>query len=679
MIFIQNLVSAIIRNKIYSALVLLGFVFATYFNSIHNEFLIDDTLITDNYQIRNVQNFYLQFIPDINKNLNLDDRSRAVYYRPLAHLTPAVAYQLFHLNKESLRIFNMVLLWLCALIIFYFWFYLSKNKVVSFLTAIIFIIHPINGLLVNYLTANVYTVQIILMILTMLCFANKDEKSNTWLWHICGVILFIFTCLCHETSYFLPFYIIGFLIIVRRKSFGSAFKITLGLWIVLSIFILFRFFYADLKISVLDKVANQGIGFLSYVAVLSKVWFWYLSKLCNPQGIVLIWNTRAVTNYLELRSLLFIIFIFAVVLICFGFYKRKNFIAAWAGFIFLFSICVILLPAFYNPIDGVMIEPHWIIFNSLGFFFLLALFLCGLFEKSNKYVVSGLILTIIFSLMWAAHINNYFWGDPLRYLDYWSQNIDKNIASIDFYKALVYQDKNDIENAEKFYFASLHGSRVDWQVYNNLGLINIKRNEFDKAGEFFEKANAVNPQSSIINTNIGYLYFKKNDLIKAEKYCLEAIHFNPFWIQPKILLAQVYYNEKNFFEAASLYEVVIDVDPSQDKVKINLLDCYLRVDGYSQKAKSFMLQLSKLRSADVLTSVGSLLAKSGYVVDALDFYHKAITVDPKFFRVYMELGKLLGNMNRFDDAIKVWREGEKFTNNLQEFELLIKQAKELKR
>jgi Flp pilus assembly protein TadD len=98
--------------------------------------------------------------------------------------------------------------------------------------------------------------------------------------------------------------------------------------------------------------------------------------------------------------------------------------------------------------------------------------------------------------------------------------------------ALADSDPSKLNQAELLYAATLTNEPArqkaiytsftkiyadDWRGFNNLGMILINEGEIDQAGVNFEKADKLDPKNPIIQNNLGCVELKKNNLSKAEE------------------------------------------------------------------------------------------------------------------------------------------------------------------
>ena len=118
-----------------------------------------------------------------------------------------------------------------------------------------------------------------------------------------------------------------------------------------------------------------------YFASYAKLAFWYLGQLVLPDGIVVIWATPVLREGVFWWLLLSGLCAGALVLCmvrCRG--KRPLFPAfglLWlvVGLLPLAAACLV------EPTRGLVVEPYWLVFASLGFYIFLAQMLEAIYKQ----------------------------------------------------------------------------------------------------------------------------------------------------------------------------------------------------------------------------------------------------------------------------------------------------------
>ena len=157
--------------------------------------------------------------------------------------------------------------------------------------------------------------------------------------------------------------------------------------------------------------------FIQFLATYAKLVFWYLFKLFTLIGIPLKWATPIVHE-----KTFFWILSFSALLgwIIWSLYYYRNQKIVLVSLIWLFlGFLPVTLACFFEPSAGLVIEPHWLIFSSIGFFLLLSLCLQHLQSKLPRQLWITIILFLVFGWGLTSRHYNWLWADEIRYCKFW--------------------------------------------------------------------------------------------------------------------------------------------------------------------------------------------------------------------------------------------------------------------
>lgn len=99
---------------------------------------------------------------------------------------------------------------------------------------------------------------------------------------------------------------------------------------------------------------------------------------------------------------------------------------------------------------------------------------------------------------------------------------------------------------------------TDKGIYNNLGFIAIRKQEYDAAIGYFESAIGCDPKSADSLNNLGIVYFHKKIYDKAEYFYNKAIKMNPYFLTAVNNLGDLYSRTSRFDAAIEFYARVVD-------------------------------------------------------------------------------------------------------------------------
>jgi len=670
-----------IISKEYSPYLIFLFLFAvcllTYSNSLQNSFMMDDYgLILENTQFRNVKFLIFQFVPDLHKYLNIEDAPQAVYYRPFAHVLPMVSYLLFKDQVFYHHLINLMLFIFCCFLVYRMVEALLNDTQLAFLTALLYAVHPINGLMVNYVTANVFAFQLLLMMSGVISFLVACQGQKRLRLHFASIFCYLLAVLCHETALVFPLYLISVLIFLKGyKLTESIVKCRFHLLAGVAI-LLFRFQAASLKVSLLDKITGSEIHLVEYVASFTKVSFWYLSRLIFPFNIVIKWGTPVVRENFILWLTLFLILggviIFSIA--CRNKFPKAALALSWLAI----GLIPVSVGSAFQIHYGFIIEPHWLFFPSIGIFWLLASGLNNLGKMFPRQLAFIFIGTICVFLIIQSRTHNRVWGNEKAYTIYWHREAPVLKGPV-FYLASVYMKEGDFKTARKYFHEALEGTKTDWQIYNNLGLMAFQEGKEEEAIENYNKALVFFPQSGVLHNNLGIAYKIKDELILAEETFHQSIKLNPFLLEPRLNLIEIYKIREKFNKIEELCKANLAIDAHDSRSLQALIEAYF-ISGKPEKAlkeiDNILARVSRY-DAPFLTNLGSIAAVGNQHKIAKMLLVQAVKRDKNYSEAYLELGKLYGNFEHFDQAIKVWQEGLRVDPTDERFNVLMRKAEEL--
>ncbi len=657
------------------ALFLAAICYAAFFNALNNAFMVDDhNVFLWDSRGHNPENLPDQFIPDYRVLRGMKDMAVSQYFRPWAHIIPLVSYAFFQNDPFGYHVFNLVLFYLACLSIYAFIHCLFKDRMVAGLTALFFAVHPVNGLMVNYITASVFSFQIIMTMLGLVAAVRYVDQPRKWGWMVLGLLGFLNGLFCHETGLAFPFYVLVYLWVLRRHPFVFSFYRSLPFWIAAGVYFLVRMKVASLKSSVLENVFFMDINPGTYLAALAKLLAWYFQGLLTFQNIVLIKAVAVTSSGMWLWIAGLIAALAAGLLLIKTFLdSRERFALVWlaVGFLPVIPAC------FFQYRSGLIFEPHWMVIGCIGYFLFLALMLVRIKTPGREFLMWVVVFLGVTGSLIAGWSYNRLWGNEVQYCLRWMKE-SPTLRPIPICLGHAYLKEHRLEEAKTYFIKALDGSFFDYELLNNLGGVAMQQEDWTAAKTYFQRALILNPQSSPVHSNLGVVYFNEGADEAAEKSYRQALFFNPYFIDGYKNLTDLYSGQERWAEAVKICEDALAVDPFHQDMMVALVNAYLKT-SQTDKIPSLVERLTKLSNdPNLLVNTAVRLAQAGQILPALMCFERSMKMNPDFKEAYLELGKLFGNLNRFDDAIAVWQEGLRRHPEEQLFKRLMDEAGDLK-
>ena len=626
--------------KAFFFLLLLGFL--AFSNGLSNPFLIDDHAFFEE-KLRNIKYLPLHFLPDKNRALQIEGQSADPFYRPLATVVPMLSYLAFKGNFSGHHLTNLVLFCVAGWGIYLFLLRLGASTTLAFLAGALYIVHPINGVSVNYITASIFPVQVILMLGSLYFLVSFPRKRESMVF---SCILYLFSTWCHETAMALPFYAFILCAVfgpthppgVCRSNFRevvrSAWRQTWPLFAVLGALIVFRMFFSSLGVSIINKISLYNMSFPEYLATWTMLLSWYLSRLFWPQNIVLIMAHQPLKEGLGIWLVLLVLLIVLAVYLVWTFRHNKIMLLGLLWFIAGFA--PFTLACFFQPIHGLMIEPHWFLFPVIGFFiFVAGAFTSVLDSRSAKrppkgvsgndkglFLARAALGVVIFTSVFFSRWHNWVWADEVRYCTFWLQQSPAFVA-VNGYLAKAYELRKQFEPARQHYYYMLDRGYKDYISYTNLALMDMQEGKWESAKANLLKVMEIDPHASVAVSDLGTVYFKEENYTKALEYFERAKTLNRFTILPYLNIAQAHLKLGDQNKAAQALQEVLNIVPGEEHAMVDLIQIYL-----ARKDKENVLKIARLMSAHsrnpyTLRNAAVLLKNYGFENEADKALQKA--------------------------------------------------------
>ena len=488
-------------------------------NGLNHPFMIDDHAFFDEAG-RDPKNLWINFIPDKSKVLNMEGSPTEVYYRPFALIIPKLMYWLLHGNAFGMHLFNL-LAFVCAVWLLARWLgRLSGDRWFGILAGVFVLVHPLNGIIVNFKTAGIFVGRVVCLIYA----ADFIIRGPRLVYQLYAVALFLAALFFHESAFILPPCVLCLSVLIQKKTWKEALRQGAPLWITAILYFLLRLQWASLSENIFNKFGGYHMSLSEALASWFSLQAWYLSKLIIPTGISIFILKPVVYGYAGVWIIGGMAFWCLTICLLWKLFKNNPWV--WIGVSWLFLGLMMMGVGSLFHGQELMIEPHWMVFSSIGFFIILAQSFIFLFSRFK--LAAGICFAVVLA-GWCttAWSYNALWNDELRYSQFWLKQ-SPTFTPINMYMARAYFAKGQLDLAATYYKRALTGQRPDYLMYSNLGSIALLQGRFEEARMYLEKALVIEPKAKNAMNVLGVVYVKQGDLIQAEKYFRLSVAANPF-------------------------------------------------------------------------------------------------------------------------------------------------------
>jgi hypothetical protein len=594
------------RNyKIYA--VFFVFCFACYFNTVSNEFGLDDANI-------------FAYIPKQGSNFTdifdvFGSRYEKNDYRPVSLFTfAAEQYFLGEINTTFSHTINILLFFfLCCLL------YsnlvklpISNIQTIAFVTVLIFISHPVHAGVVNSLKSRDNLLSMIFVFLALKSYLNYEEhKQKTALLKV--VLFFIIGLMCKLDAINLIFILPAISFIVYERKW----KRTILLFVVF--FFIYTLFFNQILnyfIPIEDLTSEQTVMYtenpLPYInsiwstTGLTVITIWkYLSFMLIPTGYYFYfgYNQIPVLPLYNLLVLFKLAVIISILLTALFMYKKEKLLSLS---IFLFFATLAYCANLIIPVQGIVADRYAFI-ASFWFCAALAILLIRIssspkitsfFGKKitrNKILVPVLLVILLLNISFLISRNNA-WKNTLTLIEtdmpYLKESFEANRIAATTYINRAMQSSNNLS----------------------------RQNYFIKGLQYSKQANSVYSENIYTNESEGIAYYGLRNIPSAEKQFKKTIQQFDTSAVSWDILGDITFSRKNYDSAALCYYNLIRVEPLNESAYYKYPNALYKASR-EDSALAFTTQLI-VRNPDIplgYESTAYLYFNHGDTLQGLDF------------------------------------------------------------
>lgn len=604
-------------KKYYIIFLIILLVLIVYGNSLSNPFIWDDLiLIVENSQIKHLLNVFKALTSSLASDQQPVPCSGniTIYYRPIQTLAYMVDYAVFRLKPWGYHLSNILLHTICTILVYALVMLFAKDKTISLITSILFMVHPIHTEAVTYIAGRADTLAAIFFLLALIAYI-KYVSSPKLKYLLFFSLSYILSLISKEVTLALPFIIILYNFCFLSKDEGFKFnKAAVACFIITAIYIVASFLLFGFQKTHLVVYKSS---FLFRIITAIKAFFLYLGLLIFPRDMHMERIAPIIKSVWDISGILSVLAFLIVLALIVRMWQRSK--------LFFFATFWFLINFF--PISGIpfrltaIMAEHWMYIPSIGYFLVLALFLRNLEKrrvlKRDKVVLITSILTLSYSLLTMKQ--NTVWAKPI-----------------------------------KFFERLIRYSPTSSKPYSNLGMLYQEKNDYLKAIQYYNKSLEIKP-NDLVRNQIGLIYIETDQLQKAEELFNEILENNPQYANAYTNLGNIYIKKGRHEEAIAFFKKAIEINPQNSKFHDNLGLAYLELGDLSSAQKELELAIRlNPDNAEAYNNLGNLSSQKGLDDEAILYYQEAIQLKPDLDKAHFNLGVIYFKKGAIGQAQKEW-------------------------
>jgi tetratricopeptide (TPR) repeat protein len=595
-----------------------------FWGSLHNSFIIDDT---EHYlSSKKVNNSFLIYdvIPNQTFAANpgmQEYQNNWGYYRPFMHVFFRVQAEIFKDNPVHYHLLCIIFFAWACFSIFQLLLFITKNEMAAFLAAFLYLLHPFQGLCVNYKTAVTLSIQIILLNSAFLMTVNtRSVLSKDFPKYVGALLCFILALLIHELAFIFPAILFFYWLILHDKSTKNLLYQWVGFVLISVLYLWVRSHYESFLGSPHYKVTLK-----EFLAAYAREINWVIKKLIYPKDIFLqssTWLTKSIANQW--------ILVFYTYVICFSllliiFYRRNKVLFFFLGvFISGFILSVPASKGFLR--DGIVyFEPHWIFYTNIGLFGIVGYLFSFVLKEYKKLGILVLISYVLY-LFYFSFIENRLYHDTNLFFERWSADS----PSLDLPQYVVCDEKIALRKLDEAIdcFTPLTQRIRGAGAYTSLGQIYFLKDDYKRSKENFQKSREMGANTSALK-NLSFIADKEGKTEEAIKYLDEALLFDKFSLDIPLAKVILYSKDKKWKEAIDVLHQVERIYPNNERILLSQINILFQMKD-DERARLLVSQaIPHLTRVDTLVLLTIVLLQNHEDKLAEITYKKAYNIDSK--------------------------------------------------
>lgn len=552
------------KSRLIPILLIIILGFAVYGNSIGGKFLWDDEyLIKFNVYTKN-----FIYLPNIfTQDIGAGSGRVFGFYRPVQIATYCVDHALWGLNEAGYHLTNIILHILAALCVWYLAGVLFGEALIALVTAVVFLVHPVNVAAVSYISGRADSLALSFMLITFIFYIKSLKREEPFI-YAAMLVSYAIALLSKELSLILPA-----LILVYHYSFKKKIEVRKFLPVVITAigYIIFR--STALKQTLASGLREtQGTLFERLPGAFAAL-FNYARLIILPFDLHMEYGTPffAPSDWRVWSGI--------IIFICLVFYAIRKRKRVLVSFSLAWFIVGILPVSNIYPLNAYMAE-HWLYLPAIGIFLLAAGGVSHL-HKDKRFRAIAIALPVLLTLFYSALTikQNAYWKSPIPFYKRTLKYAPSSIRALNDLGRL-YEAKGMVKDAEELYRKAIETSPRFPLPYNNLGLIYHNKGDDAKAIPLYETAIELDPNYADALNNLAVVYegMKKPD--NAIALYRRAIGANPNFAGAYNNLGNACWSSGKVDEAIAAYKRSIDIDPRFPSPHYNLVLLYYDAKRY---------------------------------------------------------------------------------------------------
>lgn len=496
---------------IFGFLCIAGLCIIGFGNSLHNDFVYDDSAyVKNNPHIRSVTFFPLYFT-SLNTYQTAGPEGQFKVYRPLVTASFMLDYLIGGMNPFGFHLTNMILHFFAGFLTYILVLLVVRgNTGIPLMTALIFLVHPVQVEAVTWISGRGNMLYAVFSLLCTIYFFLFLE--NRRIIHYCLSLLFFCMALFSKEMAINTIPLLILMYLYKEKiSLKRILRIFFPLVVVAIAYCIMRY----VVIGRMSQMSWWGTGicstFLTVITVVPR----YIWLLVCPVHLTVLPKVRVIYSILDP---VFLISFFLIGVLLFFLIRKARSQASFGIWWVLISLTPVLNVI---PLQALYAE-RFLYIGVIGFGLLIGTIFTH--YKCKKMMI--LLLGFLMILSFRSIVRNADWKDNFS-LWMSALRVDPYNAKAHNGLGVEFLNRNEVNGALSEFQTAVALSPHTVYFENNLALALRKAGKSEEAKRILEKALSSPENKAVAYHNLGLYYIESKEYRKALQYIRKALEYDP--------------------------------------------------------------------------------------------------------------------------------------------------------
>ncbi len=546
---------------------------------------------------------------------------QANYWRPLFMGTLMADYILWHLNPVGFHLTNLLLHFLNVWLVYLLVLRLFKRERLGFAAAALFCVAPVHASAVSYISGRADLLATLFVLLSLIAFLSW-QATRRLRWYRISLACFALGLLARENALLLLLLLPLVRSVTdqgqasrRQRRLELAGFIAVGLLYVLAR----QHVFLDERMGRLGQAhLPWGLTLLNVVNVLCR----YIGLIVWPHPLLPMRATEWVlgpTAPLIACGLIFFLFLAVTAWL---FVKKKS---AWTLGILWTFLCLIPLIRLIDsfPERGAAMAENWLYLPLIGLCLTLALFMVRSKRAHLVFLTAAVLYWCVFTFHEAA-----IWKNDTTLLQR-MQRYRVPAADIAFQKGALLLREGRAGEALAVYARMLDDKANAWRAAHQIAAVYRLRGEPETALAFFERSVRLNPRNAVGLTQIASLRHTLGDEVGMLEALNRSLEVYPLYPASYIVAGNWYLGKQEYPQALKAFTKATALNPDEANGYVGAAVCLGRLGRLDDARRYVERALRRARlSAQDFKNLGAVLANMGRFEEAIGLWERGLRLEP---------------------------------------------------